>query len=172
LHTKYLLPSQAIGPFPVTDDAGRRYLEARLEVAAGGPVRIEDGVFWADAALRPTVEAEVKAIFDPTKAKPRRLSLQTGAPPLVSRDEKRLRLGFDVQLVIPQDEPTQPPIVVEGRVIIGADLADVTDLLDSTGKSKKAPPSQDVWRIEALELVRGRNAPKAPPPGGGNRPRG
>jgi hypothetical protein len=152
LHARTLLPRLAVGAFPPLNDAEKAFFEGRQMVFSGGLVRKKDGVFWAPDELRDTVVNEVKAVFDPGKFTFRQLRLQPGSLPSVERDDKRIHLGYDIQMTLPHD-PKEPPLLVEGRVIVGADLAAVT--------GTKVDP--DAWRVEALELVRGRNSPTPPP---------
>jgi hypothetical protein len=163
LHDRLLLPRLALGPVPMADADGRDFLATRQEVLNGGLVRVDDTVFWApDPRMRRTVEAEVKAAFDVGKFKPRRLSLQQTVLPTATRDDKRIHLGFELQMVTRQEDQASPPLVIEGRVIVGADLADVSG----------ATVLPESWRVEALELVRGRNQAAPPgPPGGPGGPR-
>ncbi len=153
----------ALGSVLAADADALKFLQARQKLLAGDLIRMEEGVFWTPPGLRPTVEAEAKALFDPTKFKQRRLSIQPTGLPIVKSDEKRLRFGYDVSIVAPQDDATQPPIVLEGRVFVGADRAEL----------REDRPTPEAWRVEALELIRGRNAPVKSGPGApGGPPKG
>ena len=148
LYRKNLLVGFAVGPLPPSDEGSQKYLEARQKFLTGGLIRIDEGVFWTDPALKPMVEAEAKALFDLTKNKQRSIALLATLLPLVTRDDNRLRIGIDMQVVVRPDEAGAPPLIIDGRLIVGADKANLTE--------GKANP--EAWRIEAVELVRGRNA--------------
>ena len=143
------LPRFALGSMVAADAEGRKLLDFRQKFLSGDLVRIEEGIFWAPPGLRPTVETLAKALFDPRKFKRRSLALQPAGIPVVRGDESRLSLGFDVQVIAPQDDLSQPPILLDAWVVVGADRADL----------RRDKPTPEAWRVEALELVRGRNAP-------------
>jgi hypothetical protein len=145
----------ALGSAP----AGLEYLQERRRFVAGGLVSAGKTEFWApDQELGKQSESEAKALFDPTPQKPRTIRLNTGGFPKVTVDDKGLHLGYDVQILGKSKKDDDPPVVIEGRVVVGAGVAE-------TSKERISP---DSWRIEALELVRGRNmaqpqGPTAPP---------
>ena len=145
----YLAAGFALCRVPAVDPAGAAYLlEARRKLVSGSLLRIEDGEFWTPAELRAKVEAEAKALFDPAQIKPRHFLPQSTGLRRVTKDDKRLRLAFDLQIRVAQDDP-KPALILDARILVGVDLADLP-------RAGKEPA---VWRVEALELVRGRSAP-------------
>jgi hypothetical protein len=148
----------ALGSVLAADEAGLEHLEARRKmgqtVEDGGLIRIKDGVFWApDRQLRDRALAETEAVLNGRTPKARRILLAGRFPPQVTVDDKRIHLGYDLQMTVPGEKKDDVPLMIEGRVIVGADMADVS----------KGPRSLDSWRVEALELVRARNAPQQGP---------
>ncbi len=143
IRQQYLLAGLALGPVPALDVdlAAKEYLESRQHLLTGGLIRIEDKVFWSPSPeLRQLVEAEIKAIFNPGRFKHRRLDMPRSGQPVVTRDNQRIRFGFDLKINIPRDDPAQPHLDVEARVIVGADLAELSTrkLADVVWRSRGA----------------------------------
>jgi hypothetical protein len=142
----------AIGARPATDSAGK----ARQAVMSGSLLYAREGVFWADTTIRQAVEDEMRSVFSYTD-KPRTAQMLPLMIPAVTLDENRIIVGFDVQVQLPRDDASLPALLVEVRVHVSADKAAAKAALGSRGDKD----STGVWRVDGVELIRGRNAPVA-----------
>jgi hypothetical protein len=119
----------------------------KVKLMAGDLVKVDDKTFWSDKEKRDDIIKEVKALLANAEGKGGRLVLPPTVLPIWKRGDSVPRFEHDVQLITPQ-------YLVEGRLAVTAD-------------ADAANPKNLSWRIEALELVRGRPLPTAPPEGGG-----
>jgi hypothetical protein len=123
----------------------RRYLDGLNEFRAGGLVRKEKE-FWVTESHRTDVIKEVKKRFLSGNATANWMTLSSGMP-IYENDGKKIRFSYDVHLQL------LPLYVGVARLIVEADTS---SLKDPTG-----PQDVEVWRLVAMDMVRGNAAPKA-----------
>jgi hypothetical protein len=136
---------------PLDRDADN--LHRWTEFASGSLVRADKDQFWTlTPALREEITSEVRRVFE--GARPCRIHPPRSARtmPAWTRTGDWLRFANLVQMVLPQGEG-KLPLVAEGQVLVGAQVGQ--------GPAK--------WRVEGLELLRGRQANNPVPGGGGPR---
>jgi hypothetical protein len=122
--------------------------EERKKFEEGGVVRADPKTFWVAAddqhsaeERRAAIEAAVRKDFRPGEAPSGWLTLPD-VTPLYERGGGSIRFFVDAQFVPNKD------YVVGGQVVVVGDLKN---------------PQKPAWRVEALELLRGRNAPTRRP---------
>jgi hypothetical protein len=106
----------------------------------GGIVRTDKETFWVSDALREPIVKEVKKKFLSAYATSNWMVL-AGAVPIWQEDGNKLRFIYDVNLTL------LPNFVGNGRLIVETDAE----------PSARGKP--DEWRIVALDLIRGGEAP-------------
>jgi hypothetical protein len=133
----------------------RAFRAGRSAFQAGDLVRADEKDFWALPKFRDPILEGVKAAFRPRSGPPIEINLLQAPVPAWTREGDRLRLFFDVQIVLREGRTPAPRFTVEGRLVVEGEVP------------PGAAPSGS-WRIERLELIRGRTAPTGPggrPPG-------
>jgi hypothetical protein len=123
-----------------------------------GLVRTDD--FWAIPKFRDEIIEGVRAAFRPKGASPATISLLPVPVPAWTREGDRLRLFCDIQILLRDPQTRAPRFVAEGQLVV-----------EGEAPPGAAPPAS--WRVERLDLIRGRTAPTGPgaqahmPPGPG-----
>jgi len=121
-------------------------LSRSSEFAAGGSIRAGKDQFWAVTPEKhDEIATEVRRVFQGVRSC-RVVPPRARHMPVWTRDGDWLRFAQNVQFMLPQPEP-KLPFLVEAQVIVGA----------------RVDQGKPAWRIEALELLRGRVANPAPP---------
>jgi hypothetical protein len=140
------------GVLPEDDEAGRRaYLPGYRGYAEGVLVRAEPGIFWAkDDATKARVVGEARQLFARAGSPISQPFAPEGSPqsgPLYKVAGSRLLFYHTVRVAL------SPKDAAEGALVVETDAAE----LDGTGLAK--------WRVAALELFRGGEAPPTLPGG-------
>jgi hypothetical protein len=147
------VPALALGSSYFQAGAGREAISWSSFIN-GNLIRGEKDGFWAaDESIRQNVLTSVKNMFAPGG---QHYKAMVQGPegqyiPIFSLDGKRLRVEFDCFLGFDRGE--QVPLLIETRVVVVFEP-------EGLDPNKELDPNTATWRVESLDLLRGKMMPE------------